>query len=214
MTSQIENERREYNQAGLQRADLATDPFLQFDGWMKQALDAELADATAMSIATVSADGQPSLRTVLLKFYNQDGFIFYTNQESKKAHEIKQNPKVALLFFWREFERQIQITGKATPVTHTESLKYFLTRPRNSQLGAWVSAQSSVISSRSILEQKFDEMKRKFNNKEVPLPSFWGGYRIVPDTIEFWQGRTNRLHDRFAYRRQPDNDWLIERLAP
>lgn len=210
----IENERREYSQAGLRRSDLETDPFIQFDHWLKAAVAANLSDATAMSMATVSASGQPSLRTVLLKFFDQKGFVFYTNLESKKAREMAQNPKVALLFYWREFERQIKITGEATRVTHAESLKYFLSRPRDSQLGAWVSAQSSVISSRSILEQKFNEIKLKFVNKEISLPSFWGGYRVVPSNIEFWQGRTNRLHDRFIYRRQEENDWIIERLAP
>jgi len=214
MNSKIENERREYTHSGLTRHDLDADPFVQFDAWLQAALNRNLCDATAMSIATVSADGQPSLRTVLLKYYDASGFVFYTNLESRKAIQIEQNPKVALLFYWREFERQIKITGRATRVSTADSLKYFLTRPRESQLGAWVSAQSSIISSRSVLEQKFDEMKRKFSGGEIPIPSFWGGYRVAPDSIEFWQGRVNRLHDRFMYRRQPDQAWNIERLAP
>jgi len=214
MNSKIENERREYTHSGLTRHDLDADPFVQFDAWLQAALNRNLCDATAMSIATVSADGQPSLRTVLLKYYDASGFVFYTNLESRKAIQIEQNPKVALLFYWREFERQIKITGRATRVSTADSLKYFLTRPRESQLGAWVSAQSSIISSRSVLEQKFDEMKRKFSGGEIPIPSFWGGYRVAPDSIEFWQGRVNRLHDRFMYCRQPDQVWNIERLAP
>jgi len=214
MNSKIENERREYTHSGLTRHDLDADPFVQFDAWLQAALNRNLCDATAMSIATVSADGQPSLRTVLLKYYDTSGFVFYTNLESRKAIQIEQNPKVALLFYWREFERQIKITGSATRVSTADSLRYFLTRPRESQLGAWVSAQSSIISSRSVLEQKFDEMKRKFSGGEIPIPSFWGGYRVAPDSIEFWQGRVNRLHDRFMYRRQPDQAWNIERLAP
>ena len=214
MNSKIEKERREYTHSGLTRDDLDADPFVQFDVWLQAALDGNLRDATAMSIATVSADGQPSLRTVLLKYYDTNGFVFYTNLESRKARQIEQNPKVALLFYWREFERQIKIIGSATRVSTVDSLRYFLTRPRESQLGAWVSAQSSIISSRSVLEQKFDEMKRKFSGGEIPIPSFWGGYRVEPDSIEFWQGRANRLHDRFMYRRQPDQAWSIERLAP
>ena len=214
MKSNLEDERREYIRCGLSRTDLDSDPLRQFDLWITAALDAELTDATAMSLATVSASGQPSLRTVLLKFYDAGGFVFYTNLESRKAKEMAQNPKVALLFHWREFDRQVIITGKAVKVSAGESLKYFLTRPRESRVGAWVSAQSSVISSRALLEQKFEEMKRKFAGGEIPLPSFWGGYRVEPSTIEFWQGRVNRLHDRFMYFRQSDKSWLIERLAP
>lgn len=214
MSSHLENERREYTRTGLSRTDLNPDPFVQFDRWITAALDAGLTDATAMSLATASADGQPTLRTVLLKYYDANGFVFYTNLESKKAQQIGENPKVALLFYWREFERQVKITGSAGKVATSDSLKYFLTRPRDSQLGAWVSAQSRGIGSRALLEQKFDEMKRKFADGEIPLPSFWGGYRVVPQTIEFWQGRVNRLHDRFVYRRQEDGSWPIERLAP
>ena len=214
MNPKIENDRRKYTHGGLCRRDLDIDPIVQFDNWLQAAMSADLRDATAMSLATVSVDGQPSLRTVLLKYYDAGGFVFYTNLESRKAKEMAQNPKVALLFHWREFDRQVIITGSAVKVPASDSLKYFLTRPRDSRVGAWVSAQSSVISSRSVLEQKFEEMKRKFSDGKIPLPSFWGGYRVTPATIEFWQGRVNRLHDRFMYFRQADESWLIERLAP
>ncbi|MCG8428383.1 MAG: pyridoxamine 5'-phosphate oxidase [Chromatiales bacterium] len=206
--------RREYLHEGLSRQDLNPDPFEQFNIWLQQATSADLTDATAMSLATSTKSGSPSLRTVLLKFFDQRGFVFYTNQESQKAREIAENPQVALLFYWREFERQVIIQGTATKVSTSNSLKYFLTRPRESQIGAWVSQQSEVISSRQVLEQKFDEIKRKFANKEMALPSFWGGYRIAPLSIEFWQGRENRLHDRFRYTKTDNNDWQIDRLSP
>jgi len=206
--------RREYQHTGLTREQLASDPFAQFENWFKVALDAGLVDATALSLATVAADGQPTLRTVLLKYFDRDGFVFYTNIESAKARHITTNPRVALLFYWREMERQVKVTGTATKVSKKETLKYFLSRPRDSQLGAWVSQQSSVISSRSLLEEKFDQMKRRFADGEIPLPSFWGGYRVAAETLEFWQGRPNRLHDRFLYRQADEGGWTIERLAP
>ena len=210
----VDKIRREYLHTGLRRTDLDADPFVQFDRWFKLAVEAKLVDATAMTLSTVTADGQPTSRTVLVKFYDQNGFVFYTNKGSTKAQQMAGNPKVALLFYWRELERQVAITGEVEQVSAGESLRYFMTRPRESQLGAWVSQQSSVVSSRSLLEQKFDEMKRRFADGEVPLPSFWGGYRVRPSGIEFWQGRPNRLHDRFLYSRGPDDVWTIERLAP
>jgi pyridoxamine 5'-phosphate oxidase len=165
-------------------------------------------------LSTVDGENRPTCRTVLLKSFDENGFVFYTNYESNKAQHIEANPNVAMLFFWSDSARQVRIRGRAERMSAAETLKYFVSRPRGSQIGAWVSAQSSVISSRSLLETKFQEIKTKFKNKEVPLPSFWGGYRVVPDVIEFWQGRRNRLHDRFQYSRQDDGSWTIERLAP
>jgi len=204
--------RREYMRNGLKRADLAADPFEQFGCWFAHACECGMPDPNALSLATVDEQGRPAVRTVLLKFWDAEGFVFYTNYESAKARHIAANAEVAMLFAWLALERQVIIRGAAQRVSTAESLKYFLTRPRGSQLGAWVSAQSSVISSRQVLEMKLEEMKRKFGDGEVPLPGFWGGFRVVPRTVEFWQGRPNRLHDRFLYTR--DEGWRIERLAP
>ncbi len=206
--------RREYSIRPLTREELDPDPFRQFDRWFQEALEVEAMDANAMSVATVSNQGQPSLRTVLLKYYDESGFTFYTNLESHKAQEIDGNARVALLFYWHELHRQIKILGKAEKLTARENVQYFMRRPRESQLGAWVSRQSSVISSRAVLENAFAEMKQKFARGQVPLPSFWGGYRVAPTNIEFWQGRESRLHDRFQYSRSEADEWRIERLAP
>ncbi len=206
--------REEYTRDGLNRDNLALTPFEQFEFWFKQAQNAELPEPNAMSLATVSINGAPSLRTVLLKYFDTNGFVFFTNYESTKAKEIAENPQVALMFFWLGLERQVIIKGTAEKISHAESLKYFMSRPHGSQLGAWCSQQSSVISGRKLLEMKLDEMKRKFKQGSVPLPSFWGGFRIVPKQIEFWQGRPNRLHDRFMYRSEDSNKWSVERLSP
>jgi pyridoxamine 5'-phosphate oxidase len=170
-------------------------------------------DPNAMTLSTADADNRPASRTVLLKYFDERGLVFFTNLESRKATHIAGNAHVALLFFWRELGRQVSIRGTAARIPTRETLRYFATRPRGSQIGAWVSAQSSIISTRSLLEAKFEELRQKFRDKEIPLPSFWGGYRVVPLEIEFWQGRDNRLHDRFLYTRQ-DDDWRIDRLAP
>jgi len=213
ISKDIANLRREYSIKPLHRSDLDLNPFAQFDNWFNEALRAESMDPNAMSLATVAENGQPSNRTVLLKYYDENGFVFYTNLGSRKAGEIDSNDRVALLFYWHELHRQIKILGKAERIGATENIRYFMRRPRESQIGAWVSRQSRIISSRSVLENKFAEMKQKFANGQIPLPSFWGGYRVVPESIEFWQGRESRLHDRFMYT-TTQSGWNIERLAP
>ncbi|MEO1202095.1 MAG: pyridoxamine 5'-phosphate oxidase [Pseudomonadota bacterium] len=206
--------RRSKEDHALSREDLAPDPFVQFELWFGEACEHVPFEPNGMSLSTVDGNGRPTTRTVLLKTFDERGFVFFTNYSSAKATDIEANSQVCLHFFWRELGRQLKINGEAAKIPTAETLKYFATRPRGSQIGAWVSEQSSVVSSRSLLEMQFQKMKDKFANKEVPLPSFWGGYRVVPDVIEFWQGRTNRLHDRFQYSRQDDDGWVIERLAP
>lgn len=206
--------RRSATGAGLERGDLHNDPIVQFERWFRDACDSDRMDPNAMALSTVDANHRPASRTVLLKYFDARGFVFFTNLESSKADHIAVNANVALLFFWRELGRQVSIRGTAEKIPTTETLKYFATRPRGSQIGAWVSTQSSIISTRSLLEARFQELKQKFRDKEIPLPSFWGGYRVTPLEVEFWQGRENRLHDRFLYTRQDDDDWRIDRLAP
>ena len=206
--------RRSATGPGLEREDLDDDPILQFERWFRDACDSDRMDPNAMALSTVDADLRPASRTVLLKYFDERGFVFFTNLESSKADHIAVNDNVALLFFWRELGRQVSIRGTAAKIPTAETLKYFATRPRGSQIGAWVSSQSSIVSTRSLLEAKFEELKQKFRDREIPLPSFWGGYRVTPTEIEFWQGRENRLHDRFLYTRQDDDRWRIDRLAP
>jgi pyridoxamine 5'-phosphate oxidase len=206
--------RAEYGQHPLRREDLKPDPIEQFALWFQQARDAKLLEPNAMSLATVSADGQPSLRTVLLKAFDNRGFVFYTNLQSRKAREIGANPRVSLLFPWIALERQAIVFGSVERVSMGETLAYFMTRPRGSQIAAWISNQSSVISSRKMLEMEWEKMKHKYAQGEVPVPSFWGGFRVIPRQIEFWQGGASRLHDRFMYTRQTDGSWTIEQLAP
>lgn len=210
----IDHIRREYLSGGLHRKDLDQDPIPQFQSWLKLAVEAELTDPTAMTVATVGKDGQPSQRVVLLKHCDHNGFVFYTNLGSRKATEISVNSKVSLHFSWLPLERQVKICGVAEKLSTAQVLKYFLSRPKESQLGAWASSQSQPLSSRLLLEQKFAEVKQKFAKGDVPLPSFWGGYRVKIHEIEFWQGGANRLHDRFQYQLQQDGQWTIERLAP
>jgi pyridoxamine 5'-phosphate oxidase len=206
--------RSEYTRAALDHLELKPNPFDQFALWFQEAMDAKILEPNAMSLATTGADQRPLVRTVLLKSYDERGFVFYTNHESRKARQIAENNNVSLLFSWFALERQVIICGVTEKVPTAETMAYFITRPRGSQLGAWVSAQSSVITTRSLLEQKWEEMKRKFGDGQVPLPSFWGGYRVVPRDIEFWQGRPHRLHDRFLYTRQPSGSWNVDRLSP
>ncbi|WP_442897128.1 pyridoxamine 5'-phosphate oxidase [Erwinia sp. CGal63] len=210
---QIAHLRREYTRGGLRRKDLPADPLALFEQWLGQAVAAQLPDSTAMSVATVDEQGQPYQRIVLLKHFDARGMVFYTNLGSRKAHHLEKNPRISLLFPWHMLERQVMVLGRVEKLSMIDVVKYFHSRPRESQIGAWVSKQSSRISARGVLESKFLELKQKFQQGEVPLPSFWGGYRIVIDSMEFWQGGEHRLHDRFFYQR--DNDaWKIDRLAP
>ena len=206
------NLRGEYEEGVLEDKDLSADPLDQFRKWLDEAVK-RLPEPNAMVVSTCGADSQPSSRTVLLKSFDRKGFVFYTNYESNKARQMAENDKVSLLFPWFVMERQVIVRGRAARVPAAESLRYFITRPFASRLGAWTSPQSHVITSRSILDAKLAEMKRKFANGEVPLPSFWGGYRVEPAEIEFWQGRKSRLHDRFLFTRD-GGGWKHERLAP
>lgn len=206
--------RQGYMKAGLQRESLNTDPFVSFASWYEEVNASGIPEPNAMSLATVDENGQPWQRMVLLKLYDEAGFVFFTNYASRKAAHIAANNKVSLLFPWHPLGRQVKVTGIASKLSTAESLKYFITRSRGSQLGAWASHQSAVITSRSMLDAKVEEVKQKFKDGEVPLPSFWGGYRIAPASIEFWQARDNRLHDRFIYKLSEQQMWTLERLAP
>jgi pyridoxamine 5'-phosphate oxidase len=205
--------REEYRREALDREHLRDDPLDQFKAWFDQARAARIKEPNAMALASVDPDGQPFTRTVLLKKLDARGLVFFTNFESRKARQLDGNPRASALFLWLDLERQISVNGTAERIPAAESLAYFITRPVGSRLGAWSSQQSSVIKSRSLLEAKLAEMKRKFADGKVPLPSFWGGYRIIPHSWEFWQGRQNRLHDRFLYSKSGDS-WRVERLQP
>lgn len=205
--------RREYTRGGLRRKDLPDNPIALFEQWLSQACEAKLPDPTAMTVATVDEQGQPWQRIVLLKHFDAQGMVFYTNLGSRKALQLAHNPRISLHFPWHYLERQVMVLGEVEKLSPLEVLKYFHSRPRDSQIGAWVSKQSSRISARGILEGKFLELKQKFQQGEVPLPSFWGGYRVKFHTLEFWQGGEHRLHDRFIYQRDHDG-WKIDRLAP
>lgn len=207
--------RRSYERGTLDLEDLDPDPFAQFRGWFELArATPENIEPNAMGLSTVDAEGQPSSRAVLLKAFDERGFVFYTNYQSKKASDIEGNPRVALLFTWLALERQVKILGSTERVSRAETIKYFLSRPLGSRLGAWVSDQSRVISGRALLKSKLDEMKRKFADGEIPAPDHWGGYRVVPHQFEFWQGGRDRLHDRFQYSADGAGGWEILRLAP
>jgi pyridoxamine 5'-phosphate oxidase len=205
--------RREYEERGLRKADLLADPLEQFTRWFDEACRAPIQEPNAMTLATVDGAGQPAARTVLLKGIDRRGLAFYTNLESRKARELAVNAKAALLFWWPPHARQVRFEGTIEPVAEAEADAYFATRPRGSQIGAWASAQSSVIADRAALEAAEQEIMVRFADRSVPRAPFWGGYRLVPERVEFWQGRINRLHDRLRYTRQGD-DWQIERLAP
>jgi len=210
----LDDMRVHYDRDELRREDLCGDPFEQFAVWMQEACASDLVEPNAMSLATAGVDGQPTQRTVLLKSFDERGFVFYTNLESRKARQISENANVSLLFPWLALHRQVVVAGVAERVPTSEALAYFVTRPFGSQIGAWASPQSRVVSARALLEMKWEEAKRKFQEGLVPMPSFWGGFRVVPRAIEFWQGRGHRLHDRFLYTRLEEESWKIERLAP
>ena len=197
----------------LNETSVDKNPFIQFTKWYESILDSNLNEPTAMMLSTADVNGNPSARIVLLKEIDDSGFVFYTNYRSRKGKDLKGNPKAALTFFWDELRRQIRIEGSIKKISRETSKEYFSSRPRESQIGAWVSAQSSVIPNREILENKFDELDEKFGNEEIPLPDFWGGYRLIPSYFEFWQGRENRLHDRICYKKEND-EWKIFRIAP
>lgn len=229
--------RREYNLTGLRRRDLAADPIDQFQRWFDQAMGArasgrirkfliklykklllasgaELLDLTAMTLATADKQGRPSARVVLLKGVDHRGFIFFTNYESRKGQELAENPHAALVLYWPEQEREVCIAGEISPLPPAESDAYFRSRPHGSRLAAWASKQSTAVKDRAALEERWRQLEAQYTNKEIPRPPFWGGYLLSPARMEFWQGRPNRLHDRFRYTRQPDKTWLIERLSP
>ena len=210
----ISDIRRDYTLAGLDVDDLTDEPFALFERWLQNAVDANLADPTAMTVATVDKEGQPSQRIVLLKDFNETGFVFYTNTGSKKAQDLSHNSKISLHFPWHMLDRQVKVLGVAQKLGSEEVAKYFMSRPKPSQVAAWASAQSRPIDSKQLLMQKFSEATAKFAEGQVPLPSFWGGYRIVPIQIEFWQGGEHRLHDRFVYTKTSKGHWQTERLMP
>lgn len=205
--------RRDYTQGSLRRHDLTAEPLDLFDRWLQEAVAAKHPDATAMSVATVDCQGQPYQRLVLLKHYDQQGFLFYTNLQSRKATQLAAAPRASLLFPWQALDRQVMITGRAEPLDRDTVLAYFRTRPRDSQLAAWASTQSRPIPSWQWLTDRFKAYEQQFSNQVVPLPEYWGGFRVRAETFEFWQGGRDRLHDRFLYQRR-DNDWQIDRLAP
>ena len=206
------SERSRGRVAELHESDLDPDPMAQFDRWFDEVLAASLREPSAMTLATAGADAVPSARTVLLKGYDERGFLFFTNHESRKAEELSQNPHAALVFYWNPLDRQVCVRGTVARLTKGESEAYWVTRPRGSKLGAWASRQSRVLESRAVLDARVTELDERFGD-DIPLPDFWGGYRLTPLTIEFWQGRTNRLHDRFRYTRTTDG-WKLDRLYP
>lgn len=215
MDPSIADLRQNYTLAGLSKADLNSNPIEQFDIWFQQALNADLIEPNAMTLATATSDGKPTARIVLLKGVSQKGFVFYTNYESQKGRQLIANPYAALVFLWDKLERQIRIEGKVEKLTVEESAEYFHSRPKASQLGAWASDQSRVIPNREVLEQKLASLQEQYSaDATIPLPEHWGGFRVIPNRIEFWQGRPSRLHDRLVYDLQADGNWSIDRLSP
>jgi pyridoxamine 5'-phosphate oxidase len=199
---------------GLRESDVAANPFHQFRAWLDEALAAKLPQPLGMALATVTTDGRPSVRLVLLRGFDERGFVFFTNYESRKARELENNPRAALVFYWPELDRQVRIEGNVERISAEESDAYFQSRARGSRLGAWASPQSQIIASREVLDRRMEELEAEYREAEVPRPPYWGGYRVIPASIEFWQGQTNRLHDRLRYRRLEGGSWCLERLAP
>jgi len=214
MNKTIADLRKDYTLQGLSVSDVNPNPFIQFKQWFDQALTAQLPEPNAMTVATVTPDGKPRARMVLLKGFDERGFVFYTNYNSQKGQELAQNPQASLVFWWAELERQVRICGRTEKASESESDEYFYSRPLNSRLGAWASNQSEVIESREVLEQRMQELQIKYQNQDVKRPPHWGGLRVIPTEIEFWQGRSNRLHDRLLYTRLDDGSWKIVRLSP
>jgi pyridoxamine 5'-phosphate oxidase len=206
--------RRDYALMSLGEGDVDADPIVQFTRWFEQALAGEIAEPNAMTVATATREGIPSARMVLLKGFDARGFVFYTNYESQKGRELAENPVAALVFHWVELHRQVRVAGAVERVSAEESDAYFQSRPRGSRLGAWVSHQSTVLTGREEIETRLAALTAQYGEGEIPLPPYWGGYRVIPASVEFWQGRPSRLHDRLRYRRQPDGSWRIERLSP
>lgn len=214
MDKTIADLRQDYTLEDLNETEVNSNPFVQFKEWFDQALSANILEPNAMTIATTTTEGVPSARMVLLKDFDDRGFVFYTNYNSQKAQELAKNPQAALVFWWAELQRQVRICGRVEKVDDAESEQYFYSRPFNSRLGAWASNQSEVIESREVLEKHLQELKAKYQNQDVPRPPHWGGIRVIPTEIEFWQGRSSRLHDRLVYKITEDNSWKIERLSP
>lgn len=206
--------RKEYQLQSLGEEDVSSDPYIQFDKWWKQSMEAAIEEPNAMTLATATAKGKPSARIVLLKGYTQDGFIFFTNYQSHKGMQLDENPFASLVFFWKELERQVRIEGSVKKIAVEESDAYFNSRPAESKIGAWASPQSKVIASRQVIEENVTELLKSFAGKEIDRPTHWGGYIVKPILVEFWQGRPGRLHDRMQYSLRADGGWTIERLAP
>ena len=212
-TTNLADLRREYSREELSEPTIDRDPFAQFSAWMHEALKSEVIEPTAMTVSTVDGDGRPSSRVVLLKRFDHDGFVFFTNYESKKARDLSSNPNISLHFFWPDLERQITIDGTVAKTSREESERYFTSRPLESRIGAWASKQSSVLAKREELEKRVTDIREQFAGQEIPCPPFWGGFRVTPDRFEFWQGRQNRLHDRICYEVK-GGGWSIVRLSP
>ncbi|MGB6298363.1 MAG: pyridoxamine 5'-phosphate oxidase [Rivularia sp. (in: cyanobacteria)] len=214
MDKNIAELRQDYTLQGLSETEIDSNPFAQFKKWFDEALSADILEPNAMTVATTTPEGKPSARMVLLKDYDARGFVFYTNYNSHKAQELAENPQAALVFWWAELQRQIRISGRVEKISDSESDKYFYSRPFSSRLGAWASNQSEVIENREVLERNLEQLKEKYQDREIPRPPHWGGIRVIPAEIEFWQGRSSRLHDRLVYTRDYDDGWKIERLSP